>query len=294
MDWLLRGVLSWLGQHVVGGFSLFLGDLRDTIFVSPDVTAFPQTAFVSSTSLWVVNVGYILAVLVGAMFLMTEGSVQIRYGVKDFAPRLITGLVLANFANSICSALIVFANALTKAFAVNSTGGLDVARFGAERARHAADDPSSALLILVVCLLILVLLFALLATWFVRMAILIILVGVAPLALACYCLPQTQPAAQLWWRSMLGCLGTQVLQTMCFSTGMHLLLTPQYNVPIQHGDTLNLFVVLVVLWLTVKVPSLVRRYVMRSGGPGVGSYVLRVLFVQRLAGVGRLVGRVAR
>jgi hypothetical protein len=46
--------------------------------------------------------------------------------------------------------------------------------------------------------------FTLVTSWIVRVAVLVILAGVAPVAMACYNLPWTQRAAQLWWRSMLG------------------------------------------------------------------------------------------
>jgi hypothetical protein len=47
---------------------------------------------------------------------------------------------------------------------------------------------------------------------------------------------------------------------------------------------LNLLVLLAVLWAAVKVPSLMRRYVLQGGGNNIGAYLVRVLLVQQVAG----------
>ena len=54
-----------------------------------------------------------------------------------------------------------------------------------------------------------------------------------PAALAA--LPATQPAADLWWRSILGCLATPTLQAIAFSTGIALLTNPEANLPVILG-----------------------------------------------------------
>jgi hypothetical protein len=144
-------------------------------------------------------------------------------------------------------------------------------------------------LAVVIGLIIVVLFYLLLATWFFRIAILIILAGVAPVALACYSLPQTQPAAQLWWRTLLACLATPVLQAITFSAGIGLLLDPTHNMPVLIGvpqgapsmDTFNLFIVACLLWLTARIPRLMARYVTRGGAPvSMAAVVLRSVVVQ--------------
>jgi hypothetical protein len=51
----------------------------------------------------------------------------------------------------------------------------------------------------------------LLLTSIVRIAVVIVLVGIAPLAPACHALPFTDTAARLWWRILLGCLAVPML-----------------------------------------------------------------------------------
>jgi hypothetical protein len=58
---------------------------------------------------------------------------------------------------------------------------------------------------------------------------------------------------------------------------------PVLGLPIDPGGVLNLFVVMVLLWTTVKVPGLMRRYVTAGGRNGnVLGAVVRVVVVQQL------------
>jgi hypothetical protein len=143
----------------------------------------------------------------------------------------------------------------------------------------------------VIGLIIIVLFFMLLVGWFARVATLIVLAGVAPVALACHALPQTQAAANLWWRALLGCLATPVLQAVFFSTGVELLLDPDRNVQIlllgtgpssASTDIFNLFVAACLLWVTVRIPKLVARYVTRGGQMSGAGLILRAVVVQQI------------
>ncbi|MER7455891.1 hypothetical protein [Micromonospora sp. NPDC126480] len=103
--------------------------------------------------------------------------------------------------------------------------------------------------------------------------------------------------ADLWWRTLLGCLATPTLQAVAFSAGISLLIDPEANLPILLGlpgsDTLNLLLVIVVLWVTVRIPGMMRRYVTRAGSPNMGGVLLRAVFIQ---GITRTLpfGRLAR
>jgi hypothetical protein len=120
-----------------------------------------------------------------------------------------------------------------------------------------------------------------------RLGVLIALVGLAPLALACHGLPYTDPVARLWWRGMLGCLGVVTLQAFALHTTLRIFLDPAVNLPTigLPADPLslfNLFIVVCLLWITVKVPGLMRRYA-TAGGRSVNpvGMVLRMLVIQQ-------------
>jgi hypothetical protein len=74
---------------------------------------------------------------------------------------------------------------------------------------------------------------------------------------------------------------------------------PLLGLPIEPGGVLNLFVVVVLLWTTVKVPGLMRRYA-ATGARNTNflGMVVRVVLVQQLArripGAGRGVRAVVR
>jgi hypothetical protein len=293
-NWLLNGLMDalidWLAERVQSMLGGLVSFLTATFFTSPDVTVFPQVQLLADRSVVVVNAAFGLAIVVAGAIGMTHGTFQIRYQVKDLIPRLVFAFVVANFGVQLCRMLIETANALTVSMVGQSASGPAVVGFVKAHIEATRHDKGAAVLAVVIGLIIVVLFYTLLVGWFGRVAALIVLAGIAPLALACYCLPQTQAAAQLWWRSLLGCLGIPLLQGIVFSTGVNLLLDPAHNVPIlpdttagSGTDVLNLFVVACLLMITVRIPKLVGRYVTRgSGSTTTAGVVLRAVVLQSI------------
>ena len=288
-DWLMNGVVGWLADRVEGLLVGLVGFLSATVFTSPDVTVFPQVQLLAGRSALVVSTGFVLAIITAGAVAMTHGSVQAQYGVRELLPRLVFGFVISHFGAQLCQLLITTANALTHAMVAETAAGPRAAGYVRARIAAASGDPTAGLLAVVLGLLIVVLMYTLLASWIVRIGVLIVLAAVAPVALACYCLPYTQPAAQLWWRTLLACLATPVLQAVSFSSGINLLLEPEGNLPVLIGlapgtpsmDMFNLFVILCLLWLTVRIPRLMSRWVTRQGGQtSMAGVVLRAVVIQ--------------
>ena len=198
------------------------------------------------------------------------------------------GFVAANFATPICHQAITVANALTRALTgdtIAATGSFTQLR---RIVTAALGDKTQALLTVIIVVVIAVLVASLLILWIVRLVTLILLAGIGPLALACHGLPWTQGAATLWWRTLLGCLATVTAQALALHTGLSILLDPNANLPAlglphEPSVTFNLFIVLCLLWMTVRIPGLVRRYV--TGGnrqrSALGS-ILRFVILQQL------------
>jgi len=113
--------------------------------------------------------------------------------------------------------------------------------------------------------------------------------SIAPLALACHALPQTDEFARLWWRAYTGCLAIPIAQAFLLTAGEKTLLDPTtmlpvLGLPVDPGGTLNLLVVVVLLWTTVKIPGLMARWAGQNGrGTNVLGAVVRVVVVQQLA-----------
>jgi uncharacterized membrane protein len=110
--------------------------------------------------------------------------------------------------------------------------------------------------------------------------------------------------ARLWWKAYTGVLAVPVVQGFTLYAGQWMLTDPQHMLPLlglpaEPGGVLNLFVVMVMLWTTLRVPTLMRRY-MSAGGSGgnmLGAAV-RVIVVQQVTrsvpGLGRGLRAVGR
>ncbi len=283
-DWLMDGLVSWLAERVVDLLGGLLTLLASSLFVSPDVTVLPQVKSIADKSALIVNACFVLAIVAVGIATMAGDSIQLRYGVKELIPRLVVGFVLSAFSVPLTGELISIANALTVSMTGTSAPTTETVKFVQARINAALSDEGSALLTAIIGLLIVVLMFMLVGTWLARLGVLLLLAGIAPVALACYATPWTQGAAQLWWRTMLGALATPALQAVGFTTGIDLLINPDANLPILLGlpgsDIVNLLLVVGVLGVTVRIPAMMRRFVTSRGAPNIGAIALRTVFVQ--------------
>jgi hypothetical protein len=288
-DWLFDNVVTRLAKAVLTTLTGLWELLAQTAFTTPDVTKLPQVTAITGRSLAVVNTCFVLAIITGGIIVMTHETVQIRYGVGDVVPRLVVGFLAANFSTPLCSHLIELANALTQALTGEGIAAKDSFEHLLRVVTAAMNNPGNAFLLVIMGLIIATLTGMLLAAWMVRLAVLIVLVGVAPLALACHALPYTDAAARLWWRALLGCLAVVVLQALALHTTLSIFLNPKANVPSlglpkDPTGTFNLFVVVCLLWVTVRIPGLVRRYVTRDGGQRtVAAVFVRMVLLNHLS-----------
>jgi hypothetical protein len=115
----------------------------------------------------------------------------------------------------------------------------------------------------------------LLATYVVRLALVILLVVSAPILLVCHALPQTEGLAKLWWRAFAGTLGVQVAQSLVLVTALRVFLATggPANLGIaSSGGLVDLLVSACLCWVLVKIPFWVSRLVFsgsrRHGGVG--------------------------
>ncbi|WP_426513094.1 conjugal transfer protein TrbL family protein [Dactylosporangium sp. McL0621] len=290
---LFNGALAVAAEAVLAVLNVLWGLLSGTAFTTPDVSTLPQVTAVAGKSMMVVNACFILAIVTAGIVTMTNGTVQSRYGVGELLPRLVIGWIAANFAVPICRNLVQVANALTEAL----TGDTVTSQSSMLRVQQitfdALNNPPSALLAVIIGLIVAVLTGMLLITWIVRLGVLIILVGISPLALACHATPFTDGAARLWWRSILATVATVVLQALALHTALSVFLNPDANAPqlgLPHDPTGtgNLLIVLCLLWAVVKIPGLMRRFVASGGARNAAGMILRMVLIQQLTSVLRL------
>jgi len=290
MDWLVHTILSILDG--------VLRLISSALLVTPDVTGLPQVQALTGRSIWIVDTIFVLAfIAAGTLTMLAGGDERSRYTVKDLMPRLVVGFIAAHFSQLLCSTLVEAANGLTDALAVNVNH--DSALGAVKNHLHAAADKTVPLLFAILATIIIVLIMSTAFSMIVRFAVLLVLTSIAPVALACHALPQTDPAARLWWRSFLGCAAVPTLQAVTLTAGHWMLLDPAHllpvlGLPVEPGEILNLLIVIVLLWTTVRIPGLVRRYVTQGGRtPNFLGMVIRVVVVQQLTrrvpGLGRAV-----
>ena len=289
MGWLDQ-IMDWLVNRILDVLDGVLSVISDALLVTPDVTGLPQVRALTGRSIWVVDTIFVLVfVAAGVLTMVAGGDERARYTIKDLLPRAIVGFVAAHFSQLICSTLIDLANSVTAALAVNVNHDSALGAIGTNL--HAAKDHTVPLLFAAIAVLIVVLLVTTAVSMIVRFAVLLVLTAIAPIALACHALPQTDPAARLWWRAFLGCGAIPTLQAFTLTAGHWMLLDPAhllpvFGLPFEPGGMLNLLVVVVLLWTTARVPGLVRRYVSQGGQQrNVLGTVVRVVVMQRLTRV---------
>ena len=286
-DQLINQIITWFAKTVLGALDALWELLTATVFVSPDVTRLPQVTAFAGTSLGVVNACYVLAFLWAGIAVMGRDTIPSRVGPGELIPRLVIGLIAANFALPICSTAIQLANAVTAALTgqtVTSPGSMQQLRAMTVTALTgtAGTSPVGFLLVLI-GLLIAVLVGVLVVQWIIRVGLLIVTVGVAPIAVSLHATPQTEGIAKLWWRTLFGTLATVTLQAVALHLTMAIFLDPRANLPVlglpsDPGAVLNLLVVVCLLWGVTRIPALMRRFVTQPKPNGLAT-TLRVLLV---------------
>src|SRR3954469_12038086 len=297
---MIDAIIKWFAGVIVGGLNILWNLLSATAFTTPDVTVLAEVKSIAGTSLAVVNTVYVLAILWMAILVLGRDTIQSRYGLGELIPRLVIGLIGANLAMPLCSQLIGLANAVTAALTSQSITSPESMKQLQQLVAASLGDPSgndpAGFLLLLIGLVIAVMVGMLLMQWIVRIGILIVAVGVAPIALALHGTPHTEPAAKLWWRTMLGALATVLIQAVALHTTLTVFLSPKSDPPAlglpgNPGAVMKLLVVLCLLWSILKVPAMMRRYVSKSSPSGVGT-IVRVMLVQQLTrGLSRAAGR---
>ncbi|MFD6754920.1 conjugal transfer protein TrbL family protein [Micromonospora gifhornensis] len=290
MGWLLDQTLDWLTDAILACLGAIFDLITSVLLTTPKVTGLPQVQALTGRSVWIVDTVFVLAfVAAGVLVMVAGGGEQSRYTVKDLLPRLVVGFTASHFSQLACDQLIDLANALTAAI---SDGGYDSdGAFTAIRTHlAAAHDRTVPLLFLVLALVITVLVVTAAFQLIGRFVALLVMTAIAPLALACHALPATDGLARLWWRAYAGCLAIPVAQAFFLTAGEQTLLDPAtmlpvFGLPADPGGTLNLLVVVVLLWTTVKIPGLMARW---AGQTGRGTStmlgaVVRVVVVQQLS-----------
>ncbi|MEV6299888.1 hypothetical protein AB0M02_10840 [Actinoplanes sp. NPDC051861] len=275
--------------------------LGSTVLSTPDLSTSPHVKAIWTTCLVVANGIYVLFVIAGAFIITSRESLQSQFGFKQIAPRLVLGAVLSNVSFIVCGKAITATNALTAAIlgqGVDPKTAAD-AMIGILIQPLNAGSPALFLVLLVIAALVLAL--VVIVTFVMRVALMIVLTGFAPMALIFHATPQTENLAYTWWRAFSACLGLQLAQALIVLTTIRVFLTPSglaaLGGPASGENLLGVLVCLTMLWLLIKLPGLMKQFVlapmgMQSHGRGLFGQLLQayVMFKTLGAAAGLLGG----
>ncbi len=293
----INDFLLWVAKT---GLKPVMDALGTTALSTPDITGNAQVTAFWTTSLITANGIYVLFVVLGGFVLASRETLQSRYGFKQIAPRLVLGAVLSNISVILYGKAIEATNALTAAIAGQGVDGPSAANaiFGILNQPLNGTSPNILLALLVIAVVVLGLVVVI--TFLLRVALLVLLFGIAPLAMVCHASPQTEGIAYTWWRAFAACLGLQVVQAVIVVGTVKVFLTPSglvlLGVPATASGLLGVLVCVTMLWLLIKVPGLMKQYVlapmgMQSQGRGlIGQLIQAFVMIKTLGAAAGLTG----
>ncbi|WP_335989823.1 hypothetical protein [Glycomyces sp. MUSA5-2] len=276
-EWLedaLNGLLEWV-QGLLRAFRDGLrGVLEDMDWIHLSSMSWDSGQPLADEFLVLAGVGYALVVVVGGYLVMSHETLQTRYTIREIAPRLVVGLLLAGLSAVIVEQAMDATNAVVDGFSVvaieaNASGSAYLEEFPKKLTVDywmdaeydyldcmdagdvsACEEPNllvDILWILAVAVCLLVLLF----TAIVRAIAFFFVVVLAPVALACHGLPVTEWAARLWWRMLGACMASAIGQAALVWVWIKMTDT-RYWGHLFHINVTDLYL-LVIVWMIWKV-----------------------------------------
>ncbi|MGH3739477.1 MAG: hypothetical protein ACRDT6_28335, partial [Micromonosporaceae bacterium] len=282
----ISGFLAWAVKTALNPALRALGE---SVLATPDLTGDTRVRQVWTGSLVVINAVFVLLVIAGGFVIVTSGG---THGLREIAPRLAFAALAANLSLLVVGKAITATNAVTAAIAGR---GVDPATASAA-IKEITDKAmrGEAFLHTILSLGLVVMAIIVVITFILRVMLMVALIGLAPLALACHALPQTEQLAYTWWRSLAACLAIQIGQTIVLVAGLRVFLTPSgktlLGVPSTSSGLLGLLVCLTMLWLLIKVPLWTKQYVLAGLGQGKGIVRKIIGTILLFKTVGRLTG----
>jgi hypothetical protein len=292
---------SWFADLVKSAINPLFALLGQTLLSTPQVGNFSTVRSLWAGSLAIADASYVLLVLIGGIIVMGHQTVQTSYAVKDIAPRLVVGFFAANLSLLLAGKAIQFADGMSAALAGQ---GLDPAAAGAMlRSLIERVIGEGGMFFILLALFAVALLLVLTIIYVARLMLTVVLIAMAPLALACHALPQTEGFARWWWRAFAGILAIEAAQALVLVAAMRVFLTEQWASLILGGlggpgtaTAFDAIQLLCLLYIMIRIPFWIYRRVWSPGGRSPLRSAVRFVFaaavLRRVAPV--LSGRAGR
>jgi hypothetical protein len=271
---------DWFRDVVTSALDPILTLLGHTLLATPNVTAQSRVGQLWQMTEGIADAFLVLFVLVGGAIVMGHETVQTRTAIKDVLPRIVVAAIAVNASLSLAGLAISTADSLSQAVLGQGVDPSQAAVVLRQLVLGSLADGG----IFVVLLggVVAVLAIILLATYIVRLALVILLIVAAPICLVCHALPQTEGLAKLWWRAFAGTLAVQVAQSLVLVTALRVFLASggPANLGIAStGGLVDLLVSACLCWVLVKIPGWVSKVVFSGsrGHSGLGRVVRDVI-----------------
>lgn len=257
-----QAIDTWIGDLAQAALTPIIGLFSDAMLIEPSLS----TGRIAQ--LWQANVVladslYVLFVLAGGMLLMGYGTVQSRWTARQVLPRLVAGMIVSNVSLPVLQTAVDLTGALARALWNQpvDAAGLGNQVIATLLASIVLPDGATQVAFAVFALVVCVLALAVLASCAARIAGLMVLTVLAPLALATHALPGADGVARLWWRCTAAVLGTQILQTLVFMLMVQVICDKNANLVIlPTGSGLTDFIVgTALLVIMLKIPGWLSR-----------------------------------
>ena len=193
------------------------------------------------------------------------------------APRLVTGFLTANLSLVLISQATAVANALSAALA--GQGISPSAATAALLGTLTASLSSGGIFLVLLALVAVVLALVLAVVYVLRLMALVLLTAAAPLALACYALPQTAWAARWWWRALTACLAIQAAQALVLTAAVRVFFSAGW-ITLNGASTglLSVLITICLLYIMMRIPWWITRPVLAPFGPSPVRRAVRFAF----------------
>jgi hypothetical protein len=254
---------------------------------TPDITG-GKVAELWGITAGIANALVVLLVLAGGALVMSHETLQTRYGAKDIALRVVVAVIAANASLALVGLAIPIANSVSRALLGNGVNPTTAT--AAMRQLVVTPLDAGGIFVVLLGLVAAVLAVVLLATYVIRVALLVLLVAAAPLALTGHALPQTEGLARLWWRAVGGLFAVQLGQSLVLIVALKVFFTPSGSGTLglsASGGLVDVLVAICLLWVLVRIPAWVSKAVFgpgRSGGMG-KAFKVAVIYKAARAGL---------
>ncbi|MPZ27133.1 MAG: hypothetical protein GEV12_12170 [Micromonosporaceae bacterium] len=262
-----------------------LTTLGESVLATPDLTGNEQIRDVWVANLVIANTIYVLFIVAAGFVVAARESLQTSYGLKELIPRIVVAGLAANLSLLLVGQGIEFVNAITAGIAGQGVEPATAAEAVTTIWENASVGTSFLLSLLMIAIIVMAII--VLITFIIRVAVLAVLITIAPLALLFHALPQTEQVAFTWWKAVAGCFAIQLGQTVVLVAAVRIFLTPVgptvLGFPSSGSGWLGILVALAMMWLLVKIPMWVKQYMWLQSRGVLRKIILAVFMLKTLS-----------